>query len=385
MTLFLIVAGTTGSIITFEHEFDAALNPGLYYASRGDGQAPLDPLTLRERLQTQLPAGVRAWYVPLQHEPGHAQIFYVTLPEDQQDTGDNEYFVDPYNGKVLGSRLRGDLTQGLKNVLPFIYRLHYSLALERVGTVIMGVVALLWTFDCFVGAYLTLPVSAGQTRAKKPDKSWLRRWKPAWLVRATPLFALIFTWHRASGLWIWGMLLVFAWSAVGLNLSEVYTPVMRAAFDMPKRGAERIPTLAQPRLEPKLSWQQAHAAAKALLAERADLQRFAIVNERRLMYDAARGTYRYQVRSSLDVSDRYSSTTLWIDGDSARFVALELPVGENAGSTLTTWIDSLHFGAVALGGMAYRLFVCVCGIAISVLSFTGAWIWWKKSRKRAAH
>ncbi|MFQ5415166.1 MAG: PepSY domain-containing protein, partial [Phycisphaerae bacterium] len=54
-------------------------------------------------------------------------------------------------------RLWGDLSQGLANLMPFVYRLHHSLALGTVGTWIFGVVALLWTLDCFVGAWLTFP------------------------------------------------------------------------------------------------------------------------------------------------------------------------------------------------------------------------------------
>ena len=46
--------------------------------------------------------------------------------------------------------------------MPFIYSLHFKLALGMTGFWIMGIVALVWTLDCFVGFYLTLP--AGMQR-----------------------------------------------------------------------------------------------------------------------------------------------------------------------------------------------------------------------------
>lgn len=52
------------------------------------------------------------------------------------------------------------------------------------------------------------------------------------------------------------------------------------------------------------------------------------------------------------------------------------------GQTLTTWIYQLHFGAVGILGLVYRVFVCVLGVAIAALSATGVWVWWVKRAKR---
>ncbi|MET0389368.1 MAG: PepSY-associated TM helix domain-containing protein [Polyangiales bacterium] len=382
MTVFLFVAGITGSVIVFYHELDEALNPALYHAPPPTPGAPLlDPLVLRERLQAKLPSDNRALFAALEQKPGHAQEFFIQVPPAQKDTADDQYFVNPYDGAVIGSRHRGDLTQGVKNLMPFLYRLHYSLGLGEVGSYMFGICALLWTVDCFVGAYLTFPASS-RTRAKKPGRSWLARWKPAWLLKATKLFSLVFSWHRASGLWVWVMLLVFAWSAVALNLREVYDPVMNVAFAMPLRADQRIPALPAPRLAPQLSWDQARARARQLMAERAEQDHFTVLAERRLQYNPPRGAYRYLVRSTLDVSDRYANTTVIIDGDSGKLLAFEAPTGQNAGRTVTTWLYQLHFGSVAAAGWPYRIFVFLMGFAVALLSVTGVWIWWKKRDKR---
>jgi uncharacterized iron-regulated membrane protein len=294
--------------------------------------------------------------------------------------GDDEFFLDPYSGRLLGSRRWGDITQGVQNLMPFLYRLHYSLALGEVGVTLFGIVALLWTLDCFIGGYLTLPPARAQGR--RGLRVWLTRWKPAWLLRGGQLFSLMFSWHRASGLWVWALLLVFAWSGVGLNLREVYNPVMVAAFGPQERAFSRLPKLEPPRLEPGLGWREAHRRAQVLMAEQAAARGFEVFGERRMVYQPEAAAFRYQVRSSLDVSDRYAGTTLWLSEQDGRLLEFDAPTGQNAGLTLTTWLYQLHFGAVNGLGLPYRIFVCLLGLAIAALSVTGVWVWWVKRAKR---
>jgi uncharacterized iron-regulated membrane protein len=265
--------------------------------------------------------------------------------------------------------------------MPFVYRLHYSLALGEVGTLLFGIVALLWTLDCFVGAYLTLPqpVRAGSPASRKP---WLKRWAPSWLLRAGKLFSAVFTWHRASGLWVWAMLLVFAWSAVGLNLSAVYQPVMRTLTGMQPVGHDTLPQLSRPYPEPKLSLREAHARGRELMAAQAKARGFRIERERWIGYAADHGAYAYGVVSSLDISQRRPRTQVYFDGQDGRFISFEAPSGISAGNTLSSWLQYLHFGHV--GGLWYRIFVAAMGIAVATLSVSGVWIWLRKRQKRSS-
>jgi uncharacterized iron-regulated membrane protein len=59
---------------------------------------------------------------------------------------------------------------------------------------------------------------------------------------------------------------------------------------------------------------------------------------------------------------------------------LELPTGERRGNTISAWLSPLH---LANGfGLPYRIFVCVLGLVITMLSVTGIYTWWKKRRAR---
>ena len=130
---------------------------------------------------------------------------------------------------LFRSRLWGDLSQGAINVLPFVYRLHYTLIAGTTGRYLLGIAALIWVLDTFIGFYLTFPLRRRLDHGRVHNaQSWGSRWKPSWRVRWTGGESkLTFDLHRASGVWIWPLLFVFAWSGVLFNLSEVYDPVMK--------------------------------------------------------------------------------------------------------------------------------------------------------------
>ncbi len=397
MTVFLVVAGLTGTLITFYHELDAALNPELFEAPPATpGASMLHPLELRQRLLARVP-DAEINLLSLRHREGETFAVYVdypTLDEDAAHERDDQFFLDPHTGDIVGSRHGDDLSQGRKALMPFIYRLHNSLGLGEVGSALFGIIALLWTIDCFVGAYLTLPTKSPRKRPNHSAKDdaaqprpftrltrWLRAWRSSWLLRTTKLFSLVFTWHRASGLWIWGMLFVFAWSAVGLNLYPVYAPMMKTLFPS-DTTREEFATLESPRQHPTLNFTAALARGQTLAVEQAQDEQFQLAEPWMLMYYARTGLYRYRFESSLDVSNRYPATAVWFDGNTGELKLFEAPTGKALGNTITTWLHQLHFGAVRMFGMPFRIFVSFMGIVVAALSVTGVWIWWRKRSKR---
>lgn len=381
MAVFLIVAAVTGSLLAFNRELDAALNPDLFEVTPPPGAKPLTPLELKDALLRQLPEGQTIDGLRLHHEPGQSVMLFTRPVTANAPAADDTWFVNPYDGQVLGSRTWGDISQGRRNLMPFLYRLHYSLALGEVGVTLFGIVALLWTFDCFVGAYLTFPGTSRSERTTSA-RSWLRRWGTSWLVRGGKLFSWLFTFHRASGLWVWGMLLVFAWSAVGLNLKPVYKPVMSTLFGLEDDAWDRMPAVDPAENEPRLDFGAALRRGQELMAEQATVRGFDVYEARWLGHAPERGAYRYMVRSSLDISDRYPDTSVWFDADTGQLLVFDATTGQRLGNTLTSWLFHLHFGSIAIGGLPYRIFVSLMGLVIAALSGTGAYVWWKKRAKR---
>ncbi|TLD70511.1 PepSY domain-containing protein [Phragmitibacter flavus] len=366
IAIFLVVAGVTGSILAFGHSLDAWINPHLHHLPPSSTSQPVvNPFELRETVAANLGKAVNE--VRLDLDPGDV---WKVLVEGR------ETYVNPHDGSILGSREWGNLSEGFRlNLIPFVLRLHFSLALGDVGTWLFGIVALLWTLDCFVGIWLTLPP---KRRLKAPDsrKSWLRRWLPSWTVKTGNLFSSIFTFHRATGLWLWAMLLVFAWSSVGFNLQSVYQPVMRT---FGYRNLD-LPELTVPRDTPVLNYQAAHAIARGLMQNEAQANQWTIHREAHLRYNSATGLYAYSVFGSLDLGSKFPGTTLWLDGDTGDQQKFYSHTGQTTANSFSSWLIALHLGDV--GGLPYKMILNLIGLLIAALSVSGVFIWWRKRKIR---
>ncbi len=200
MTIFLVIVGLSGSVLAFRDPLDLFLNPDLLRVATRDAPM-LDPLDLIEKAEANNP-DMRVDAAPLYVGPGRSVEFtltprvqngvvkeLVTLPGElgvfHDEAGVPMIYLDPYTGQVIGER---NITKGLsgrKDIIWFLYRLHMTLALPAnlagLGARILGVVALLWTLDCFVSFFLTLPKPHRIHTAT--GKSWWARWAPAWWIK----------------------------------------------------------------------------------------------------------------------------------------------------------------------------------------------------------
>lgn len=363
MAGFLVIAGLTGALLAWEKELDATISPHLFRVAPPAPHAqPLDLLTLRELASQQTGETLR--YFSLKPpQPGHSVVFRLDNKKGREDI-----LVDPYTGRILGRRVWGDLSAGVVNLIPFIYRLHHSLALGVFGDYLFGIVALLWTLDCFVGAYLTFPATR---------RHFWQRWGKSWQLRMNGgAHKRNFDLHRAGGLWVWVMLLVLAWSSVAFNLSEVYDPVMKTLFAHQPRPAQLALRKSNP--HPKLDWWQARETGRRLMAEQAEKRGFKVFSEDWFVHDPAHNLYFYDVRSSLDVADHRhkGQTRLFFDADSGQLLHMNFPTGAAAGDTIRTWLTSLH--RAEPWGIPYKIFMAGMGCLVAMLSFTGVMIWLRK-------
>ena len=377
MAGFLIVTGVTGSALAWKDELEAVMLPAVFrVAPPTPGAAPLDALLLRESVAARFPQA-QVSYAPLSAPPGHSMVFYLRQPEDAPLASD-EVFVDPYTGTILGQRRWGEISEGAINLLPFIERLHYALALGDTGLLMFGMIAIVWTLDCFIGAALTFPA---RLKKRSPgSKPWLLRWRPSWLLRRHGgSYKLVFDLHRAGGLWLWAMLLVFAWSGVAFNLYGAYAAVMHPLFA--HQGAEEIVARHTPSPGPQLDWPAARAQGRQLMDALARQHAFTIIEENALAYERALGVYSYNVRSSRDVRAHKGLTTVFFDAASGRQLATWLPTGAASGDTIRSWISALHMAS--MWGWPFKLFICAMGVLVAGLNVTGVLIWRRKRRGQA--
>ncbi|MEN0061222.1 MAG: PepSY-associated TM helix domain-containing protein [Myxococcota bacterium] len=358
---FLMVAGLTGSVIAFYDEFDAFVAPELHYVEPA-GRTLLDPLVAIRNLERAHPR-VQVSFVPLVVEEGR------TIRVFAKEQG--ELFIDPYDGAIVGRRPSRDLSQGRIAIVPWLHRLHYSLHLGKNGTLLLGFAALLWVFDCFVGAALTFPAS--RKRLRPPE--WLQRWRRVFGVDSSRWAALGFTGHRAVGLWMWGLLLVFALSGTILNLRATSNAVLDATLGL----TERPPTLSSPPAAPALTREQAVERAGKQLAEAAMEGGFSA--ERLVGIRYTRGRWILYANSDRDVTWERGQTRAYVDDQTGELVAVQTPY-DKPGDLVRATLLALHMGEV--GGWPYRLLVSVLGLGVAWLSLSGVWIWWRRRSRRTS-
>ncbi len=378
IALFLVLTGLTGSLLAWEHELDTWLAPWLHRAEAPSPNHPLmSGLALREAVARQVGPQVQVLGVSLNNQPGETVRLRVRATPGEPTLAYDEVYANPHTGAIQGTRDGRALHWGREYIMPILFELHCSLALPgQWGTVILGVVSLLWTIDCFIGLWVTLP-KKGRLAG---SLAWWRAWKTSWtLKRGAPFYRRNLDLHRAGGLWLWAMLFVFAWSSVMFNLRPVWQPVMALAFDFDDgwRQARSRVASAKP---PALDWQAGLDASRRAMAQLAARQGLRLDFEQQIAYNPGQRTYVYMVHSSADLRRHVGNTAVMVDADTGAYVASYLPSGAAAGNTIGNWMGALHMGHVF--GLPYRVFVCVLGLVVVALSGTGLYIWWKKRQGR---
>ena len=379
---FLFVSGLTGAVISWDHELDGLLNPHLVRAT-DEGQ-PLPPIYLARMIEMRDPR-VRVTYIPFGANSGESMVFGVDSRVDPATgrlyhLGYNEVFVDPATGRELGRRDWGAAWPVTReNIVSFLYVLHYSLhipemwGIDRWGMWLLGGVAILWTLDCFVGFYLTLP-------ARPTVRRWWSRWAPAWKIRATgSAYRLNFDIHRAFGLWVWGLLFMLAFTSFSLNLyREVFYPLMSLVSEVTPSPFDARPMTERHRpVEPGVGF--------AAIVERA------AVEARRRGWTVPPGDIFYGQNSAVYAVAFYAPggghgtagvgpPTLYYDGREGRYLGDSIPWQGTAADIFVQAQFPLHSGRIL--GIPGRIIVSLMGLVTAALSVTGVVIWWKKRAAR---
>ena len=151
---FLIVVGITGSVIAFAGELDRALNPNWFTVEPKGKQMPASKMVMQVQDHFK---NARVEHISLPKLPEDAAILSLTSKRGADPIVEDQVFLNPYTGDIIGQRVWGELGLDRARIIPFLYKLHYSLHLNKTGIMLLGVVSLIWFFDCFVGIYLALP------------------------------------------------------------------------------------------------------------------------------------------------------------------------------------------------------------------------------------
>lgn len=398
IAVFLILIAGTGSIIAWYRDLENHFNAPLRIVTpQPQGWRLQDALRIRERLEAQDP---RSHVFSLQFPQRPEQsLFSRVMPAIDPATDEpynldyDEVFANPYTGERLGQRLIGQPTVKGSGFFSFVYYLHYALLLPLgTGILLIGFFGLLWAMESMIGLYLTLPPKLKPSKNGAKQRSFMQRWSTSWKIsKDAPPARRLLDLHRASGLWLWPLLLMFAVTGFALNLGGIYAAAVNVVAPY-THFQERppVPALERPLLHPAIDWFQAAELGQRYFAEQAKRQGFTLGKPAAIEYRRDLGVYFFLMHTSRDVLDAQgnptetdspaTAATIAIDARNGRYLGLQLPTGQNTANTITSWMMALHVAAI--GGRPWQIAVSVFGMLVVGLSLTGLLLWWRRRKTR---
>ncbi len=346
----------TGSLIAFNGELDAALNPDLFSAS---GQGPVAPLladAARRADHGAVDAGKtgagKIDFVLYHHDP--PGLVSIGLTDAKGDRFERLY--DSGTGRLNGERAARALGLGPRDLMGTIYRLHHSFLGGRVLEIFLGLVALGWA----VTQLLALIIAFTSRR----------RWRDSFRVRrGATAHKRNFDLHRSLGLWLYPVTLTLAVSGVYLNLPDAFIAAVSGVAKVEGRYSPPTPPTASA-AAPRLTMADAAVRFAAIAAP---------LNVTSFSYNDKAAQYRARMRDARDISDN-GQRIVWISAANGRISSDKHETEGAAGDTFLAWQFPLHSGRAL--GLAGRILIALTGVVICISIVTGVLIWWKKRRQR---
>jgi len=371
--VFLFISGATGAVISWDHELDEWLNPHLYQA-RSSGR-PLPVLELAARIEAADPR-VRVTFMPLAVEPGHTFTASVSPRVDPRtgrlfEPGYNQIALDPATGTVQGQREWGKVSLTRENLLPFLYKLHYTMHIPEgwgieLGMWLMGLIGIAWVLDTLIALWISLPNWSAWRR------SFAFRWKAGG-------HRLTFDLHRSGGMWVYLLVLMLAVTSVSMNLNrEVMRPLVSLFSELsPSPFASRTPAAPDKPIEPQVS-----AASVVALARGEAARRGWQAPAGGLFLSPEFGVWGvgfYEAENSHG-DGGLGNPWLYFDSRTGTPAGDLVPGTGSAGDIFMQSMFPLHSGRII--GVAGRALMSVMGVAVAALCVTGVLIWARKRRAR---
>lgn len=378
IAVFLFISGLTGAIISWDHELDEWLNPQLFVARSAfrSSTAPVQsPLALAQQLETRQPE-LLVTFLPLNIESGHTLTMSVT-GHNQPTTGKaavldyNQLALDPVTAEIQGKRLWGALSLTRENLLPFLYKLHYSMHLPdgwgmELGVLLMGIVGIVWALDCMIALWISFPALSVWR------KSFTFRWRQGG-------YKFHFDLHRSGGVWIWGVLLIVAVTSVSMNLgTQVMRPlVSRFSTLTPTPFETRTPVAMDQTIPPTIPRETVLHLARKEAQQRGWAQPAGAI-----FYAPQHGLYGVGFFSPGNGhgDGGLGNPWLYFDGGTGTFLGAQVPGQGSAGDLFMQAQFPLHSGRIL--GLPGRILMSLIGLAVALLSATGVLIWIRKRQAR---
>lgn len=363
-----VLLGLTGTVLAWRDEIDAALNPDLLRAS-APVPLPVSAQTvhaLSRRLQADprygkprllmLPVSGRevfiAWYPVKARAPGEDKAKAVPGRSRQ-------VMIDPVTLQIKGERVWGEPGLSRALLMPTLFHLHHYLLAGDAGKTLAGIGGMLLLIAVLGGVALWWPKaqarSVRQAFRITHGGSWPR---------------LVYSLHRAGGIFAAPVLATVAFSGWYLNLPKWVTPVVGSVMTVTPPGR---PASAPPAGDVRpLEAHEAMRAARGLYPS-ATISRIGYPRQ-------PDDVYEIRLRQPGEVRQGGGATRLYLDAYSGERVGVRDPLRAPAGDTVLNWMYPLHTGEAF--GLPGRIFMSGFGAMPLVFAVTGVLIWWKRRGAR---
>lgn len=364
--LLLVVLGLSGSLLVWQAELDAALNPDWFRprpacdsgldAGMIDANAPV--ARVLAVLQAQAP-GRSAAIVVAPHEDGTA--YQVWERRDARGVR-REHFVDLQCGRYLGYRDRGQWRWDARHLVPTVYELHRYFWSGGTGALVAGTGGLVLLGLGLSGLLLAWPRQALRWA------SWRRVLGVQWQAAAARRW---YDLHRAVGFWLAPLLILLSLTGAAL----VFGDTSRAWI------AAVLPTDAQARM----SRQNAAGDSKNPAALQPDewvalaQAQFPQARWSRLTLPGGKGMVEVRLLQPGEPRADTGNTRVRLSPSGALLKRYD-PLNAAAGNVLIDWLFPLH--SAEAFGLAARILWSLFGLVPALLLGTGLWLW--QRRRRAA-
>lgn len=432
--LVLVVLGLSGSLLVWQAELDAALNPGWFRAlpacdaagatraSAGADGEPARPMqapataaatatatatatgagtgtgtgTSQDRpvarvlaVLAQAAPGRQAGIVVAPHEAGAA--YQVWERRDPQGVR-REHFIDPACGRYLGFRDRGLVRWDAAHFVPTVYELHRYFWSGDNGANVAGTGGLVLFGLGLTGLVLAWPRQALRWASWRRvltirwDSAPARRW---WDV------------HRAVGLWLLPLLLLISLTGAALvfgNTARAWVSAVLPTQADVRMVRAKTTAQATPDTTPSTipNADKANNSDKTDKTDKTDKpdsrrddssppddwvdvaqQQFPAARWSRVTMPVGKGPVEVRLLQPGEPRADTGNTRVRL---SAQGVVLNRydPLNAPAGNVLLNWLFPLH-SAEAFGAVL-RVVWSVFGLLPTLLLGTGLWLWWRRRR-----
>jgi uncharacterized iron-regulated membrane protein len=345
--LVVCIIALTGTLLSFNHEIDQALNPALMTVAPKGQPLPIETL-LATAQKTHPDYKIGYFEPPKTAEESYMISLNKEISEDEELSF--EVFVDPYTGKVLGER------KDRSSFMSFVYALHYELASGEWGSRIISITALAWIVIGISGLVIW-------PNWQRISRGFQVRWKAPWLL-------INYDYHKVLGIIAAVFILVLGVSGTIFQFHDQIDPVVMTVTGStePPEFKSSVPGNNQARLPYAEIIRSAEVAIPNAVTTW-----ISYPNEP----DEAIEVDRKQPGDM----NQWGNHWVFIDQYSGKVLGMTThdTVGSTPAETFNNWNWNIHTGI--WGGIPTRVLLSIFGLTPAILLVTGLVIFWGKTRK----